>query len=80
MSKQDACVEAEQLLDQFVVLYANESMVRTAVRGAVAYRLPWYDAHLWAYAEYYGLSELYSEDFEHGRLYGTVRAVNPFLG
>lgn len=27
----------------------------------------------------YGLAELLSEDFEHGRLYGTVRAVNPFL-
>jgi len=31
------------------------------------------------YAEYFGLSELLSEDFEHGRLYGTVRAVNPFV-
>jgi predicted nucleic acid-binding protein len=80
MSEQDACVESEQLLDQFIVLYPNEALVRTALRGASAYRLPWYDAHLWAYAEHYGLSELYSEDFEHGRLYGTVRAVNPFLG
>jgi len=80
MSKQDACVEAEQMLDQFIVLYPNEALVRTALRGASAYRLPWYDAHLWAYAEHFGLSELYSEDFEPGRLYGTVRAVNPFLG
>jgi predicted nucleic acid-binding protein len=79
MSKLDACVEAEQMLDQFVVLYPNESVVRTALRGAVAYQLAWYDAHLWAYAEHYGLAELYSEDFEHDRLYGTVRAVNPFV-
>jgi predicted nucleic acid-binding protein len=79
MSKPDACVEAEQLLDQFVVLYPNESVVRTALRGAAAYQLAWHDAHLWAYAEHYGLAELYSEDFEHDRLYGTVRAVNPFL-
>ena len=33
-----------------------------------------------AYAEYYGLSKLYSADFEDGRLYGSVRALNPFLG
>jgi len=79
MSRLDACVEAEQLLDQFVVLYPNESVVRTALRGAAAYQLAWYDAHLWAYAEHYGLAELYSEDFEHDRLYGTVRAVNPFV-
>jgi predicted nucleic acid-binding protein len=51
----------------------------TALRGACAYQLPWYDAHLRAYAEHYGLSELHSEDFEHDHLYGTVRVVNPFL-
>jgi hypothetical protein len=32
-----------------------------------------------AYAEHYGLTELYSEDFQHDRLYGSVRVVNPFL-
>jgi predicted nucleic acid-binding protein len=80
LSKAAAYREAEELLAQFVILYPDEALVRAALRGASAYQLPWYDAHLWAYAEYYGLSELYSEDFEHDRLYGTVRAVNPFLG
>lgn len=79
LSTADAYRVAEELLAQFVILYPNEALVRTALRGAAAYQLPWYDAHLWAYAEHYGLSELYSEDFEHGRLYGTVRVVNPFL-
>jgi hypothetical protein len=31
-----------------------------------------------AYAEAFGLSELISEDSQHGRLYGSVRVVNPF--
>jgi predicted nucleic acid-binding protein len=53
-------------------------MLRTALRGAAAYDLSWFDAHLWAYADYYGLSELISEDFQHGRMYGAVKAVNPF--
>jgi predicted nucleic acid-binding protein len=79
MTKPAAYREAEEMLAQFVVLYPTETLVRTALRGAAAYQLSWYDAHMWAYAEYYGLSELYSEDFEHGRLYGTVRAVNPFM-
>jgi predicted nucleic acid-binding protein len=74
-----ACREAEEFLSLFEVLYPHEILVRTALRGAAAYQLPWYDAHLWAYAECYGLPELLSEDFEHRRLYGTVRAVNPFL-
>jgi predicted nucleic acid-binding protein len=80
LSRVAAYREAEELLSQFVVLYPDEALVRTALRGAAAYQLSWYDAHMWAYAEYYGLTELLSEDFEHGRLYGTVRAVNPFLG
>ena len=74
----DARREAEDLLNQFPVLYPNEQMLRTALRGAAAYDLSWFDAHLWAYADYYGLSELISEDFQHGRMYGAVRAVNPF--
>ena len=79
LTPEAATREAEELLTLFEVLYPNEALVRTALRGAAAYQLPWHDAHLWAYAEYYGLSELLSEDFEHNRLYGTVRAVNPFL-
>jgi predicted nucleic acid-binding protein len=79
MSRAAAFREAEELLAQFVVLYPNEPLVHTALRGASAYQLSWYDAHMWAYAEHYGLSELYSEDFEHNRLYGTVRAINPFV-
>jgi predicted nucleic acid-binding protein len=74
----DARREAEELLAQFEVLYPNEAVVRTALRGAAAYQLGWFDAHLWAYAEHFGLEELWSEDFQHDRLYGTVRAVNPF--
>jgi predicted nucleic acid-binding protein len=76
----DARREAEEMLTQFEVLYPNEALVRTALRGAAAYQLGWFDAHLWAYAEHYGLRELLSEDFQHDRLYGTVRVVNPFLG
>jgi predicted nucleic acid-binding protein len=60
------------------VLYPNEATVRTALRGAAAYQLSWFDAHLWAYAEQFGLDQLLSENFEHDRMYGTVLAVNPF--
>jgi predicted nucleic acid-binding protein len=71
--------EAEELLAQFDVLYPNESLVRTALRGAAAYGLSWFDAHLWAYAEEFGMSELISEHFTHGRLYGAVRVRDPFV-
>ena len=76
----DALREAEELLRQFTVLYPNEAILREAVRGCAAYQLSWFDAHLWSYAEHYGLQEILTEDFQHDRLYGTVRVVNPFLG
>jgi predicted nucleic acid-binding protein len=79
LTPDEARREAEELLTEFQVLYPNDAVVRTALRGAAAYRLSWFDAHLWAYAEHYGLDEIFSEDFQHDRLYGTVRAVNPFL-
>lgn len=71
--------EAEDMLSQFVVVYPDAEVVRLAVRGAAAYQLEWLDAHMWAYAEHFGLDTLYSEAFQHDRLYGKVRVVNPFL-
>jgi predicted nucleic acid-binding protein len=76
----DAIREAEEFLKQFTVLYPNEAILRNALRGCAAYQLNWFDAHLWAYAEHYGLEEILTEDFRHDRLYGTVRVVNPFVG
>ena len=78
-ARTDAIREAEEIMVQFPVLYPNAEIVRLALRGAATYRLSWFDAHLWAYAEHFGLAELWSEDFQHDRLYGTVRAVNPLL-
>jgi predicted nucleic acid-binding protein len=70
--------EAEELLSQFDVLYPSEALVRLALRGAAAYDLPWFDAHMWAYAEYFGCEVLWSEGFQHERAYGTVTAIGPF--
>jgi predicted nucleic acid-binding protein len=79
LDRSEALREAEEFLAQFPVLYPNEGVLRAALRGAAAYELSWFDAHLWACAEHYGLEEIISEDFEHGRLLGSVRIRNPFL-
>ncbi|MDE0193416.1 MAG: PIN domain-containing protein [Gammaproteobacteria bacterium] len=70
--------EAEELMAQFPVIYPDDAVLRTALRGAAAYGMSWSDAHMWAYAEVHGLEELVSEDFQHGRLYGIVTVSNPF--
>jgi predicted nucleic acid-binding protein len=78
LAPDEARRETEEWMAQFPVLFPNAALVRTALQGAAAYQLSWFDAHLWAYAEHYGLDEIVSEDFEHGRLYGSVRIRNPF--
>jgi predicted nucleic acid-binding protein len=75
----EARLEAEELVAEYSVLYPTRAVVLTALRGTAMYGLSWFDAHLWAYAEVYGVDEILSEDYEHGRHYGSVRAVNPFL-
>ncbi len=72
--------EVEALLTAFPVLYPNDEVVHRALWGAATYQMAWYDAHMWAYAEYYSLEELLSEDFQDGRVYGSVRIRNPFAG
>ena len=61
-------------------LFATRSAtVFTELGARCAYGLSWFDAHLWAYAEVNGIEELVSEDFQHGRMYGTVTVRNPFM-
>lgn len=78
LKQSDALREAEEFIAQFTVIYPNEAILRNAIRGCAAYQLNWFDAQIWSYAEYYGLTEILTEDLQHDRLYGTVRAVNPF--
>ncbi|MFZ1916208.1 MAG: PIN domain-containing protein [Terriglobales bacterium] len=78
LSLDEARHEVEELMEQFPILYPNAAVVHLALLAAAAFRLSWFDAHLWAHAEHFGLEEIMSEDFEHGRLYGSVRVRNPF--
>lgn len=75
------------LVDTNILVYRHDPrfpdkqrIATQLLRDAAAYQFPWFDAHLWAYAEHYGLPELISEDFHAGRVYGTVRIRNPFEG
>lgn len=78
LTPDEARRELEEMLVQFDVVYPDEELVRMAIRGAATYRLSWFDAHMWAYAERFGADTLWSEDFEDGRLYGHVRVRDPF--
>ena len=79
LSDFDARQECQALLDQFPVLLPEPETFHLAVQGQALHGLAWWDALLWAYAERGGAAQIASEDFQHGRKYGGVEAVNPFL-
>ncbi|MCA1798653.1 MAG: PIN domain-containing protein [Xanthomonadaceae bacterium] len=79
MTRKAAVERVERLQSQYPVVWPDAAVLASALHGAVVYGLSWYDAHLWAYAQANGIPEILSEDFDHGRHYGRVRVVNPFL-
>jgi predicted nucleic acid-binding protein len=61
----------------FVVV--DEVYVRAGLELARRYRIHYFDAALLAAAERLGAPIFYTEDLNHNQIYGSVRAVNPFL-
>jgi predicted nucleic acid-binding protein len=50
----------------------------TALNEQTRWQLSLWDALILAAARASGASEIYTEDFNHGRDYGGIRAINPF--
>lgn len=74
----EALRQVEHPFNEFPVLYPTEHTPRTALRGAALYKLSWYDAHRWAYADERGIETIWSEDFADGQWFGRVRVRDPF--
>ena len=75
-----------EIAQQHVATYAQANVVQVTTELILAaidlhrlHKLSFWDALMWAYADINGLTEIISEDFQHGRLYGRVRIRNPFL-
>lgn len=70
--------EDEAILARFPILYPNEAVRRTALRGAVPYGMSWFDAHSRAQAEAHRFTEVSSEDLGHRGLFGSVLVRDAF--
>ncbi len=57
----------------------DEVYVRAGLDFARRYRINYFDAALLAGAERLGAPIFYTEDLNHNQMYGSVRAINPFL-
>jgi len=78
LTEEEAHREVDEMAAQFQVVYPTEITLRTALRGAALYKMSWFDALIWAYADEHGLDPLWTEDFQDGRYYGRVKVQNPF--
>jgi predicted nucleic acid-binding protein len=73
--------ELRQAIEDFltwpVVVNSPASTLR-ALENEERFQVSFWDGLILQAAEAAGADVLYTEDFSDGRLYGTVRAVNPF--
>jgi predicted nucleic acid-binding protein len=66
-------------LGAFPLVPVDQAYVRAGLDAARRFRIAYYDAALLAAAERLGAPIFYTEDLNHNQVYGSVRAVNPFL-
>ena len=57
----------------------DSGVVMRGIAHAQRYQLSYWDGAIIAAAERLGVQTLYTEDLNHEQLYGSVRAINPFL-
>ncbi|MDQ6437074.1 PIN domain-containing protein [Mesorhizobium sp. LHD-90] len=76
----------DESIDQWLIFLGtcplvpvDDAYVRAGLEFARRYRIHYYDAALLAAAERLGAPIFFTEDLNHNQVYGSVRAVNPFL-
>ena len=73
---------AVALMDEYRVfptVPTDYPLIVSAVELSLRYRISYWDGAILAAAEALEAETLYTEDLNHGQLYGKVRAVNPFF-
>jgi predicted nucleic acid-binding protein len=74
--------QAVALLDEYRVfptVATDYPLIVAAVELSLRYGLSYWDGAVLAAAEALEAPVLYTEDLNHGQVYGRVRAVNPFV-
>lgn len=73
---------AVELLDEYRVfptVPTDYALIVSAVELSLRYHISYWDGAVVAAAQALSAVTLYTEDLQHGQLYGSVRAHNPFL-
>lgn len=75
----DDALDWVEALEDFPCLPVDGALVRYGAELAVRHRVSYWDGAILAAAFRLNAEVLYTDDLNHGQLYGSVRVVNPFL-
>ncbi len=75
----DQALEWIEQFEMFPCISIDTSLIKIGVEISVRYKISYWDGLILAAAEHSGAMILYSEDLNHGQLYGKVRVINPFI-
>jgi predicted nucleic acid-binding protein len=78
LTAEEAQVSSTRLCRSWPVVDVTARAYLDALLGVSLYRLPFWDALIWATARDAGVGSIVTEDQEHLRLVGDVRYYNPF--
>jgi predicted nucleic acid-binding protein len=65
--------------EAFPCLAIDCALVKIAIEISERFQISYWDAAVIAATETLGAGTLYTEDLNHGQLYGSIRVINPFL-
>jgi predicted nucleic acid-binding protein len=69
----------ERVFQPMLKVHSSMGIYSEALRLHVANKVSWYDSLIICAAREAGCGILYSEDLQHGKRFGSLRVVNPFL-
>jgi len=75
----DEALDWIEQLEELPCIPVDQSLVFQGAEIAHRNKISYWDGAIIAAAERLLATTLYTEDLSHGQLYGSVRAVNPFL-
>lgn len=69
-----------EMLEEFPCVAVDPGLVNLGIEVSQRYQISYWDGAIIAAAELLGAETLYTEDLNHEQIYGSVQAVNPFIG
>ena len=78
MTTSEAAQYFHAVLQPLLTIHSSGVLLEEALRVCERYRLSWYDALIVTAAIEADCALLYSEDFQDGQRFGTLRVRNPF--